>query len=132
MRNFYYEIWVDAIVWEKSTNGKRRSWKVYTLIPISICQGINLLTICFWCHIPIFFDIHLFPIPPLNGFLSYLISLFIPFIILNYFIVIYNQRYERLIERYKYHRGKFYLWYFLSSLGGFIIPIIIGMIFSRI
>jgi len=51
MENIYYKIWVDAIVWEKATNGKRRNWKPYTFIPISLCQGLNVLTICFWCHI---------------------------------------------------------------------------------
>jgi hypothetical protein len=132
MENIYYKIWVDAIVWEKATNGKRRNWKVYTLIPISLCQGLNLLTICFWFHIPIFININLFAIKPLNGFLSYSISLLIPFIILNYFIIIYKHRYENLIENYKYHNGKLYLWYFLFSIGGFIIPIVIAMILGRI
>jgi hypothetical protein len=132
MRNIYYKIWVDAIVWEKSTNGDRRNWKVYTLIPISLCQGLNLGTICFWCHIPIFINVNIFSIKPLNGFLSYSISLLIPFLILNYFIIIYNHRYESLIIKYKYHNGKLYLWYFLLSVGAFIIPIIISMIWVRI
>lgn len=131
MRNIYYEIWVDAIVWEKATNGQRRNWKVFTLIPISLCQGLNLGTICFWFHLPIFIDLHRIYNGPLSGFLSYSISLLIPFIILNYFIIIYKQRYESLIEKYKYHNGKFYLWYFLFSTGGFIIPIIAGIILAR-
>lgn len=132
MENIYYKIWVDAIVWEKATNGKRRNWKFYTLIPISLCQGINLLTICFWFHVPIFFNIHLFSIKSLNSFLSYSISLLFPFMILNYFIIIYNKRYESLITEYKYHNGKLYLWYFLLSVGAFIIPIIIAMILVRL
>lgn len=132
MENIYYKIWVDAITWEKSTNGERRNWKLYTLIPISLCQGINLLTICFWFHIPIFIHIKLFSITPLNGFLSYSISLLIPFLILNYFIIIYNDRYESLIGKYKYSSGKFYLWYFLLSIGAFIIPIIIAMLLARL
>jgi hypothetical protein len=131
MLNIYYKIWVDAIVWEKATNGKRRNWKVFTLLPISLCEGINLLTLCFWLHIPIFIDIKLFSFKPLNGFLSFFISLLFPFLILNYFLIVYNNRYESLIERYKYHNGKLYLWYFLSSVGAFIIPIIIGIALGR-
>lgn len=129
MENIYYKLWVDAIVWEKATNGERRNRKPYTLIPISVCQGLNLLTICFWCHIPIFINIQLFSIKRLNGFLSYSITILIPFIILNYFVIIYKDRYENLINKYKYHNGKLYLWYFLFSIGGFILPIIIAMIF---
>lgn len=130
MENIYYKIWVDAIVWEKATNGERRNWRPYTLIPISLCQGLNLGTICFWLHIPIFFNIHLFSIKPINGFLSYSVTLLMPFIILNYFLIFYNQRYKNLIEKYKYYNGKLYLWYFLFSIGVFILPIIIGSIFQ--
>lgn len=132
MGNMYYKVWVDAIVWEQATNGKRRNWKVYTLLPISLCQGVNLLTICFWCHISIFINIQLFSVKPLNSFLSYSISLLLPFVILNYFIIIYNQRYKSLINKYKYHNGKLYIWYFLLSIGSFIIPIIIGMSLGRL
>jgi hypothetical protein len=132
MDNIYYKIWVDAIVWEKATNGKRRNWKPYTLIPISLCQGLNVLTICFWCHIPIFINVHVFVIKPIDGFLSYSITLLMPFIVLNFFLIIYKKRYESLIERYKYHNGKFYLWYFLFSVGGFIVPLIIAIVFARL
>lgn len=132
MGNIYYKIWVDAIVWEKAANGKRRNWKFFTLILISLCQGINLLTVCFWFRLLLFLNIQLFSIKPLNGFLSYSITLLFPFIIFNYFIIIYNNRYESLLIKYKYHNGKLYLWYFLSSIGVFIIPIIIGMIPGRL
>ena len=131
MENIYYKLWVDAIVWEKATNGERRNWKPYTLIPISLCQGLNLLTVCFWCHIPVFINMNIVSIKPINGFLSYSISLLMPFIILNYFLIVYNEKYESLIMKYKYYNGKLYLWYFLCSIGAFITPIIIGMILSR-
>ena len=132
MGNIYYKVWVDAIVWEKAKNGQRRNWKFWTLIPISLCQSINLLTICFWCHIPIFIPIHFFPIKPLNGFSSFAISLLIPFIILNYLLIIYNDRYESLIEKYKYASGKLYLWYFILSMAAFILPIFIGIAFTKL
>jgi len=131
MENIYYKVWVDAIVWEKATNGERRNWKFYTLIPISLCQSINILTIGFWCHIPIFIPIRFFPIKPLNGFSSFAISLLIPFIILNYLFIIYNDRYESLIEKYKYSNGKLYLWYFILSMTAFILPIFVGIIFTK-
>jgi len=132
MLNIYYRIWVDAIVFEQTKNGKRRDWKIYTLLPISMFQGINLLTLFFAAsalthkNIPIFFDVTIFNIKPINSFLSFSITLFFPFIILNYFLIIYNHRYESLIEKYKYQNGKLYLGYFLFTGGIFIIPIIVG------
>jgi hypothetical protein len=134
MLSIYYKIWVDAIVFEQTKNGQRRNWKIYTLIPISMFQGINLLTIFFAVsaltnkNIPIFFDITIFNAKPLNSFLSFSITLFFPFIILNYFLIIYNHNYEGLIEKYKYHNGRLYLGYFLFTIAIFIIPIIIGKI----
>jgi hypothetical protein len=131
MGNIYYKVWVDAIVWEKAKNGNRRDWRFYTLIPISLCQSINILTIGFWCHIPIFIPIHFFAFKPLNGFSSFAVSLLIPFIIFNYLLIIYNDRYESLIEKYKYSNGKLYLWYFILSMAAFIVPIFVGIIFTK-
>jgi len=134
MLSIYYKIWVDAIVFEQTKYGQRRNWKIFTLLPISIFQGINLLTIFFIAsaltkkNIPIFLDITIFNIKPINSFISFSITLFWPFVILNYFLIIYDNKYEGLIEKYKYHNGKLYLGYFLFTIGIFIVPIIIGMI----
>jgi len=136
MLSIYYKIWVDAIVFEQTKNGQRRNWKIYTLIPISLFQGINLLTLFFAVsaitkkHISIFLDINFFNFKPLNQLFSSSITLFFPFIILNYFLVLYNNKYEYLIEKYKYYNGKLYLGYFLFTGGILIIPIFIGIIFG--
>jgi hypothetical protein len=88
MGNLYYKIWVDAIVYEKTKHGHLRNWKPYTLIPISVLQGVNLLTIFFWLStfnlkIDIFLDFDLFPGILIDGFLSGFVTLFLPFILLN-------------------------------------------------
>jgi len=124
-------IWVDAIVYEKAKYGHMRNWKTYTLIPISILQGINLLTIFFWLSIfnikiDIFLDFDLFPGNMIDGFLSGIITLFIPFIFLNWILIFRGKRYEKLIKKYRYSKGNIYLMYFLMSIGIFILPIIIG------
>lgn len=131
MRNLYYEIWVDAIVFEKTKHGDMRNWKPFTLIPISILQGINLLTgffglVTFDIRLDIFFDFNFFPGEMLDGFLSGFITLFLPFIILNYFLIFKGRKYDVLIKKYKYRKGKYYLIYFLTTILIFIIPIIIG------
>jgi len=129
--SLYYKIWVDAIVFEKTKHGDMRNWKSFTLIPISILQGINLLTIFFWLvtfdiKLDIFFDFNLFPGGMLDRFLSGFITLFLPFIILNYFLIFKGQKYDVLIKKYKYQQGKYYLIYFLATILIFIMPIVIG------
>jgi hypothetical protein len=136
MLNIYYKIWVDAIVFEQTKNGQRRNWKIFTILPISMFQGINLLTIFFVVSaltkktIPIFFDVNVFNAKAVNSFISFSITLFWPFVILNYFLIIYNNKYEGLVEKYKYHNGKLYLGYFLFTIGIFIVPIIMGIIWG--
>jgi hypothetical protein len=132
MKNLYYEIWVDAIVYEKTKHGHLRNWKPFTLIPISILQGINLLTVFFGLvtfniKIDIFFDFDLFPGTMLDSFISGVFTLFIPFLIVNYFLIFRNNRYKSLVEKYDYKKkGRLYLTYFILTIGIFIIPIIIG------
>jgi len=129
--NLFYKIWVDAIVYEKTKHGDIRNWKPYTLIPISVLQGINLLTVFFWLNaldikLDIFIDFKLFPGEMLNGFLSGFLTLFLPFIVLNYLLVFRGKKYDDLIQKYNYRRGKLYLIYFLATIFIFILPIIIG------
>jgi hypothetical protein len=131
MGNLYYKIWVDAIVYEKTKHGHLRNWKPYTLIPISVLQGVNLLTIFFWLStfnlkIDIFLDFDLFPGKMIDGFLSGFITLFLPFILLNWLLIFRGKRFESLVEKYEYKKGKLYLLYFLTTIGVFILPIIIG------
>ncbi len=129
--SLYYKIWVDAIVYEKTKHGDMRNWKPYTLIPISVLQGINLLTVFFWLStfnikLDIFIDFNLFPGEMLDGFLSGFLTLFLPFIVLNYLFVFRRKKYDDLIEKYDYRKGKLYLIYFLTTILIFILPIIIG------
>jgi hypothetical protein len=129
--SLYYKIWVDAIVYEKTKHGSMRNWKPYTLIPISVLQGINLLSVLFWLSafnikLDIFIDFKLFPGEMLNGFLSGFLTLFLPFLVLNYLLVFRRKKYDDLIEKYNYRKGKLYLIYFLTTILVFILPIIIG------
>jgi hypothetical protein len=131
MGNLYYKIWVDAIVYEKTKHGHLRNWKPYTLIPISVLQGVNLLTIFFWLStfnlkIDIFLDFDLFPGILIDGFLSGFVTLFLPFILLNWLLIFRGKKFESLIKKYEYKKGKLYLIYFLTSIVVFILPIIIG------
>ena len=129
MKNLYYKIWVDAIVYERTKHGHLRNWKPYTLIPISVLQGVNLLTVFFWLStinvkIDIFVDLNIFPGKMIDVFLSGFLTLFLPFILLNYALIFRGKKYDTLIEKYGYRNGKLYLLYFLTTVGVFILPII--------
>lgn len=131
MKNLYNKIWVDAIVYEKTKHGHMRNWKPYTLIPISVLQGVNLLTIFFWLStfnikIDIFIDFDLFPGTMIDGFISGFITLFLSFIMLNWLLIFRGERHESLIKKYDYKKGKLYLVYFLTTIGVFLLPLIIG------
>jgi hypothetical protein len=131
MLSLYYKIWVDAIVFEQTKNGSRRNWKLYTLIPISMFQGINMVTLCVLVSsvlnikIDLFLNINVFGSQFLNTLCSSLLTLLAPFLVLNYFLIFYRTRYLKIIERYKYQNGKLYLSYFLFTMGVILLPIII-------
>ena len=135
MLSIYYRIWVDAIVAEKAKKGDERSWKAFTIIPMSILQGINLLTFLFLVRIithgqvPIVLSLNIFRERALNTFLAGALTFFIPFVIINYLLVFYNQRYKLLIKAYNNSEGKLYRNYFLITIGVIVIPLLLKLIF---
>jgi hypothetical protein len=135
MRSLYYKIWVDAIKTEKAKRVEARNWKLYTIIPISLLQGINLFTFFYWMKVvvnrmlPLFFPVTIFNARLINAFISIIITLFIPFVILNYLLIFNNERYEELMIKYKSGDKKLYKKYSLITLGLFIIPLIIKAMF---
>jgi hypothetical protein len=135
MLALYYKIWVDAIVTEKAKKVEARNWKLYTLIPISLLQGINLFTFFYWMKtlvnrtLPLFFPVTIFNARLINDFISIVITLFIPFVLLNYLLIFNNERYEQLMIKYKPEDKNLYKKYSLVTLGLFIIPLIIKVMF---
>ena len=131
MGNLYYKIWTDAIVFERSKHGHLRNWKIFTLIPITVLQGINLLTVFLWLSalnikIDIFIEFNIFPGTMLDSFASAAVTLFLPFLIINYFLILRGKRFQLLIKKYGYKNGRLYLFYFIATISIFIIPLIVG------
>ena len=135
MAALYYKIWVDAIAKEQSKKVEGRNFKLYTLIPISLLQGINLLTFFYWMKVivnrslPLFFGVNIFHARLINDFIAIVLTLFIPFVILNYLLIFSNDRYEELLKEYRNQDGKLYRKYTLISLGLLIIPVVIQNMF---
>src|SRR6202012_2839039 len=123
MLSAYYKLWVDAIVSEKNKKGRGTTWKAFTIIPISILMGINLLTLLYWTsklthyQLPVVLIVGIFNARLLNIYISAILMYFIPFLLLNYLVIFYNSRYKELIKSYQDNKGKWYRNYALMSLG---------------
>lgn len=135
MLSVYYKIWIDAIKFTQTKTGKTGNWMLATIIPISIFQGINLLTILLWLRafskkeLLVIFPLHIFNVGPVNSFISVIVTYFVPFVILNYLLIFYNRKYNELMKRYRARNGKRYLGYALISIGICVAPMILKRIF---
>ncbi|MDB5088630.1 MAG: hypothetical protein JWR09_2624 [Mucilaginibacter sp.] len=135
MLRLYYRIWADAIVSQKEKKTEHTSWKLYTLVPMSVLQGINLLTFFYWMkvivsrYLLLFMPVNIFNAHPLNDFVSVIITFFAPFVILNYLLIFNNDRYKNIIQKYSTQDGKLYKKYILISIGLLIIPVVIKFMF---
>jgi hypothetical protein len=137
MKNIYYQLWVDAIEFERSNNKGHRDWRVYTLIPISMIQGLTFLMVIIWLsvaglNINIFFNIGLLSSAVLNKFVSGFTTLFLPFFILNYFLIFRGKRYEKLGKDYEYKKGKWYKFYLIFFGGICIVPLVLAKLLNLI
>jgi hypothetical protein len=135
MLSLYYKIWVDALIQAQKKTGKSGNWKLLTLIPISLLNGVNLLAIFLFMRILShnqtlgLFPIHIFKVGPLNEFISVLITYFVPFVILNYLLIFSIDQYNRLMKEYSGHEGKLYLKYAAISIGIIVVPVVFKLIF---
>jgi hypothetical protein len=135
MLSLYHKIWVDAITLTKRKNGRSGAWKLLTIIPISAIQGINFFTILLLVRILtnkktlLLFPLSIFRVGPFNTFLSILITLFVPFVILNYLLIFSYKQYNELLKLYKPKDGKLYLSYCLLSIGLLVVPFIFNLLF---
>ena len=106
MRNIYYMIWSDAILSFKKHHPNRQDWKFTMLLYITWIHAINWWIVFIWIKyfdllsIPLI-SIDVFPGKLLDNFFAFTIEFALPFGILNYFLVFYNNRYEKITQKYK-------------------------------
>lgn len=133
VKRFYFEIWADAIeAMEKSNNNMTYKDKMFTLLLLfSVAQGFNLalvlLVLSEYIKSSFFLQIDIFSGQFLDGAIAGIITLFLPFGLLNY-ILIFR---KKIIRKYTQNRkintnGKAFLAYFLLSAGLFILIVVIG------
>ena len=134
MLKLYYEIWVDFVYVPSKKNHK--FWKFYVMLIMVFCQGNVFMVIMTIVQVHIFrsnfYDLHFLfgerwdKVP---GGLQGIIMLNLPFVILNYFTIFYKNRYEKLILKYEYKKGKYVLNTILISGGIVLLAILILFIF---
>lgn len=129
--NIYYKIWVDCIIKAQSIPANKNNWKLFTLIFMTITMSIN-----FACFMSILqrnilglyfyhFEVDFFPGTKLDALIIGFVLFVLPNLLLNYYLIFRNNRYEKLINKYKSYRGKLFFIYFFASLA---IPLIILII----
>jgi len=135
MRGLYYKIWADAIISTRKKRAEAGSWKGFTIVPLSLVMGINLFTFSVWMkilvnhYLPLVLPVRIFNARLLNDFVSVVLTLFIPFLLLNYLLIFANNQYETITSKFGSHGGKLYQKYVLLSLGLFAVPLIIEKLF---
>jgi len=120
--NLYYKIWVDTIVRLRSLPQNEKMWKFYAITFISMAMAINIAVFMAVLQRNIlgyfFYDIR---ISFLEGtrtgsFLSFFILFLLLPLLINYLLIFRNNRYEKLIKKYRHYNGRLFMSYFLISL----------------
>lgn len=136
--NLYYKIWVDCIIKAQSQPQNKNNWRFFTMIFMSMAMAINIAVFMAILQRNIlgryFYDIK---ISSLEGtrtgsFLSFFILFILPPLIINYLLIFRNNRYEKLIRKYKYYNGKLFISYFLISLFLPFILLFLGYLWDKI
>lgn len=133
--NLYYRIWVDAIKHGQNKRNRESGWKTMLMVIMCILQGLNLLVLLYvlrWVsggRMPIVLPWGLFHNRGYNVMLSMILTFFVPFLILNYLLIYYNNRYQQLVAIYPDSGGKLYGRYAMISLGLIVVPLILKFVF---
>lgn len=127
MLNLYYRIWSDCIKRARLQSTNKESWQVGTMIFMTLAMSANFILIMTilekFVFQTYFYKINFaFLSTRINNLLAYIFLFILPCIIINYFLIFRNKRYERILHNYKYYNGKLFLIYFLLSM---FLPIIL-------
>lgn len=105
---FFYKIWIDTILFEKSKNLNDNSWKGFSLSIMSLLLGINIATvyaifILFGIDVITFVWMKLSFIEnsAIKNVCWSILMMFIPAFFINYFLVFYNNRFYALMVKYQ-------------------------------
>lgn len=132
MRNIYYSIWVDAIVNIEKNPKHKKDWKFFSMVYMTLLNALNLgvilMLLAYIFNLKVIWvRFTILPGSMLNSFASFVIQFALPFVLLNYVLIFYKNRYKELIQKYSDKKGKLFAAYLLSSIGLFIASVITYM-----
>lgn len=136
MKGIYYGLWVDCIKRMKAQPANKDSWQWKSMFSMSTAMVSNFafaMTIL-EAHIlgSYFYKIEFtFLSKYWSNVLSFVIIFILPVTIINYLLIFRKQRYKKLLEKYPYRNGMFFMSYFLISLWVPFILLVVGYIFFR-
>ncbi len=120
MKYIYYLIWTDIITSARKRLPERTDWKFSLFVLITMCNALNLFTIYIWLKffsiISFLIKIDFFPGTMLDNATAFFIQFASPFILLNYFLIFYKDRYKKIITKYPYKNGRVALIYGICSI----------------
>lgn len=135
----YYIIWVDCITKAKSRPQNKNDWKIFTTVFMSMSMALNLWFLLFLLMVHCKISSSFFPIPidifsgtKIDAFISFFISYLFPFLLINYYLIIYKEKYKQILPTYKYYNGKLFMAYFLGSIGLIFIYFIVAYFIVKI
>ncbi len=120
---FYYILWSDAINWTRSSVRTIGVWRIHTLGFITLAMAFNLAILIlivesiFDKRIPIS-DISksITSSESINRFLVGFLVFYLPPLVINYFLVFFNKKWERIRKKYAHKNGLIYKWYMFFSI----------------
>ncbi len=119
--DWYYTLWVDCIIRFRSIPTNKDDWKYKSILLMTMAMALQLGLIITLLKMYIFhsnfydIDIKIFPGEKLNNFLNGFILYILPPLMLNYFLIFFNKRYESLTKKYHYHNGKYATTYMIGT-----------------
>ena len=124
IRDTYYALWADAINYERYKNGGGRNWKAFTFCAMSLLHSFNLMAL--YSAILLFTGFNITDrVTKSFEFLSSSLlinfgwaisTLFIPSMIIVYFLVFHKKRYEYIIKHYPFRKGRIMLIYYVLTV----------------
>ncbi len=115
MKNLYYNVWSDAINSFRKHHPEITDWKVKVFNLMTFTNALNFWILFFWLQyfglvrLPKFtFNL---PIGIINDFLMFILIFALPFVIINFFLIFYKDRYKNILEKYPYTDKKYAIKY---------------------
>ncbi len=133
MRNIYYLIWVDSIQSIRKHHPQKKDWKTAIFIFVTWMNALNFWIIFIWMkyfgiNIPLI-ELDLFSWDMIDSLSSFIIEFALPIGLLNYILIFYKNRYEKILDRYKNLRARYGSIYSISMiLGAYISGVLYGIL----